>query len=154
MSERHHQADVTLLDRGHRRARTQHAYDADVDEDDTVIAALPADVHSRFADARSLKAYAGSAPVTRASGKRAIVMHRRVKNQRLATTGYQWAFSALTASPGARTHYQCRRQASDAHTAALRHTFNRLLGCLHHCLQTRQPYNETAAFTPRPLAAA
>lgn len=112
------------------------------------------DDRSRFTDARSLKAYAGAAPVTRASGKRVIVMHRRVKNQRLATAGYQWAFSALTASPGAHAHYQRRRQAGDSHTAALRNTFNRLLGCLHHCLRTRQPYQEAAAFTARPLAAA
>ncbi|WP_328601329.1 IS110 family RNA-guided transposase [Actinomadura physcomitrii] len=112
------------------------------------------DDRSRFADARSLKAYAGAAPVTRASGKRVIVMHRRVKNQRLATAGYQWAFSALTASPGAHAHYQRRRQAGDSHTAALRNTFNRLLGCLHHCLHTQQPYQEATAFAVRTLAAA
>jgi hypothetical protein len=62
-----------------------------------------------------------------------------VKNQRLATAGSQWAFAALTASPGARAHYQRRRAAGEAHTAALRDLFNRLLGCLHHCPQTRQP---------------
>jgi transposase len=112
------------------------------------------DDRARFADARALKAYAGSAPVTRASGKSRIVMHRRVKNQRLATAGYQWAFSSLTASPGARAHYQRRRDAGDQHTAALRNTFNRLLGCLHHCLHTGQPFRETIAFPPRPLATA
>jgi transposase len=37
------------------------------------------DDRSRFADARSLKAYVGAAPVTRASGKSLTVMHRRVK---------------------------------------------------------------------------
>jgi transposase len=37
------------------------------------------DDRSRFADARALKAYAGAAPVTRASGKSLTVMHRRVK---------------------------------------------------------------------------
>src|SRR5918999_830369 len=58
------------------------------------------DDRSRFRDARALKAYAGSAPVTRASGKSLAVMHRRIKNQRLAATGYLWAFAALTASPG------------------------------------------------------
>ena len=47
-------------------------------------------------------AYAGSAPVTRASGKTTAVMHRRVKTKRLASVGYVWAFAALTASPGAR----------------------------------------------------
>jgi transposase len=98
------------------------------------------DDRSRFAAAKAVKAYAGAAPVTRASGKRLLVTHRRVKNQRLATAGYQWAFAALTASPGAHDHYQRRRAAGDAHAAALRNLFNRLLGCLHHCLQTRQSY--------------
>jgi transposase len=106
------------------------------------------DDRSRFAAAKAVKAYAGAAPVTRASGKSLHVSHRRIKNQRLATAGYQWAFAALTASPGAHAHYQRRRAAGDAHPAALRNLFNRLLGCLHHCLQTRQPYHEHAAFTP------
>lgn len=104
------------------------------------------DDRSRFAAAKAVKAYAGAAPVTRASGKSLLVTHRRVKNQRLATAGDQWAFAALTASPGACAHYQRRRAAGDAHPAALRNLFNRLLGCLHHCLQTRQPYQEHAAF--------
>jgi transposase len=49
------------------------------------------DDRSRFAAATAVKAYAGAAPVTRASGKSLLVTHRRVKNQRLATAGYQWA---------------------------------------------------------------
>src|SRR5438552_9889882 len=60
------------------------------------------DDRSRFKDARGLKAYAGAAPITRASGKTKSVTHRRVKNNRLNAAGYSWAFSALTASPGAR----------------------------------------------------
>jgi transposase len=106
------------------------------------------DDRSRFADAKAVKAYAGSAPVTRASGKSIVVSHRRIKNRRLSTTGHQWAFSALTASAGARTHYQRRRATGDAHTAALRNLFNRLLGCLYHCLQTNQLYQEETAFAP------
>jgi transposase len=104
------------------------------------------DDHTRFADARGLKAYAGSAPVTRASGKTTAVLHRKVKNQRLASAGYLWAFAALTASPGARAHYDRRRAAGDQHVAAQRNLFNRLLGVLHHCLQTGQTYNEAIAF--------
>jgi transposase len=104
------------------------------------------DDRSRFKDARALKAYAGSAPVTRASGKSRAVMHRRVKNQRLAATGYLWALAALTASPGARAHYDRRRTAGDRHIAAQRNLFNRLIGCLHHCLGTRQHYNAGIAF--------
>jgi len=104
------------------------------------------DDRSRFRDRKGLKAYAGAAPVTRASGKTTTVAHRRVKNNRLSATGYTWAFSALTASPGARAHYDRRRQAKDRHAAAQRHLFARLLGCLHHCLATGQPYDEQTAF--------
>jgi transposase len=111
------------------------------------------DDRSRFADARAVKSYAGSAPVTRASGKSLIVMHRRVKNQRLAHAGHLWAFAALSASPGARAHYQRRRNAGDSHTAALRNLFNRLVGCLHHCLQHRHHYQENTAFIPPPQLA-
>ncbi len=57
------------------------------------------DDQSRFADAKGLKAYAGAAPITRASGKARSVTHRRVKNSRLAAVGYIWAFSAETWTP-------------------------------------------------------
>jgi hypothetical protein len=104
------------------------------------------DDRSRFADAKGLKAYAGAAPITRASGKTTAVLHRRVKNQRLAAAGYLWAFSALTASPGARAHYDRRKADGDRHAAAQRNLFGRLLSCLHHCLTTRTEYQETTAF--------
>jgi transposase len=110
------------------------------------VLAETGDDRSRFQDARGLKAYAGSAPITRASGKSRSVTHRKVKNNRLAAAGYTWAFAALTASPGARAHYDRRRDAGDRHTAAQRNLFNRLLGCLHHCLQTGQHYDEPTAF--------
>jgi transposase len=104
------------------------------------------DDRSRFQDARGLKAYAGAAPVTRASGKSKSVTCRKVKNNRLAAAGYAWAFAALSASPGARARYDRRRDAGDRHAAALRNLYNRFLGCLHHCLTTRQKYDEATAF--------
>jgi transposase len=108
------------------------------------------DDRSRFVDARGLKAYAGAAPVTRASGRSTVVMARRVKNQRLAGVGYMWAFSALSHSTGARAHYDRRREAGDRHTAAQRNLFNRMIGCLHHCLTRRTHFDEAVAFpTPR-----
>jgi hypothetical protein len=58
----------------------------------------------------------------------------------LAAAGYIWAFAALRPSPGARAHYDRRKAADDAHTAALRHLFNRLIGCLYHCLKMRRTY--------------
>ncbi len=63
-----------------------------------------------------------------------------------AAHGYVWAFSALTASPGARARYDRRRDAGDRHAAAQRNLFTRLLGCLHRCLITGQHYDETMAF--------
>jgi Transposase IS116/IS110/IS902 family len=130
--------------------------------DSTVVTSLPGlgpltgarvlaeigDDRSRFANARALKAFAGAAPVTRASGKTWHVLHRRVKNQRLAAVGYLWAFASLNASPGARAHYDRRRTRGDRHVAAQRNLFNRLIGVLHHCLQTGQPSNENIAFPP------
>ena len=107
------------------------------------------DDRSRFKDARGLKAYAGAAPITRASGKSRSVTQRKVKNNRLAAAGYTWAFAALTASPGARAHYDRRRDAGDRHTAAQRNLFNRLLGCLWDCLQTSRHYDEATAFPTR-----
>ena len=116
------------------------------------VLAETGDDRSRFADAKGLKAYAGAAPITRASGKTTAVLHRRVKNQRLAAAGYVWAFAALTASPGARAHYDRRRNHGDRHAAAQRNLFGRFLGCLHHCLATSQHYDENTAF-PNPAAA-
>jgi transposase len=66
------------------------------------------DDRDRFADARALKAYAGAAPITRASSKSTAVHHRKVKNQRLAAAGYVWAFASLKAA-GPRAHYDHRR---------------------------------------------
>jgi transposase len=112
------------------------------------------DDRARFADARGLKAFAGSAPITRASGKKTIVLHRHIKNRRLATVGSIWALASLRASPGARRHYDARRAAGDWNRQAQRHLFNKFLGQLHHCMQTGQPYNEHRAFPPPlPLAA-
>jgi transposase len=103
------------------------------------------DDRTRFADARALKAYAGSAPVTIASGKSHLVRHRRVKNQRLAAAGYVWIFGALP-SPQVKAEYDRRRDLGDRHTAAMRNVFNRFLGCLHHCLQTGQKFDPGKAF--------
>ncbi|WP_406483824.1 IS110 family transposase [Streptomyces microflavus] len=104
------------------------------------------DDRTRFATAGGLKAYAGAAPITRASGKRKYVGRRFVKNNRLNHAGYLWAFSTLTHSEGANAHYRKRREHGDWHAQALRHLFNRMLGQLYHCLQTRVPFDEVIAF--------
>lgn len=107
------------------------------------------DDRTRFTDARSLKAFAGSAPVTKASGRSLSVTHRRVKNNRLAAVGFVWAFVAAGRDGPSREHYLARRGHGDGHPAALRHLFNRMLGQLYHCLQTGQTYDRDKAFPPR-----
>jgi len=104
------------------------------------------DDRSRFADARALKAYAGSAPVTRASGRSISITHRHIKNNRLANVGWMWAFSAASTYEPARRHYRHRREHGDRHAPANRHLFNKLLGQLYHCLQTGQQFDEAKAF--------
>jgi len=116
------------------------------------------DDRARFADNRALKAYAGSAPVTRASGKVTSVTYRRIKNDRLAAVGWVWAtYAAINPGP-ARGHYRRRRDHGDRHAAALRHLFNKMLGQLYHCLQTGQTFDPIKAFgqpypAPEPAAA-
>jgi hypothetical protein len=59
------------------------------------------DEPDRYASAKSRKNYAGTSPITRASGTKKAVLARHVRNRRLADAIYLWSFAALTASPGA-----------------------------------------------------
>lgn len=112
------------------------------------------DDHTRFTTARGMKAYAGASPITRASGKKSSITRRWVKNDRLNHTGYLWAFAALTASPGAKSHYDRRREAGDWHAAAQRNLFNKMIGQLYHCLQKHILFDENLAFPTQLLEAA
>lgn len=102
---------------------------------------------ARFADRRDLRAYAGAAPLTWASGGSETVRYRTVANTWLRATGHNWAFASLIRSPGCRDHYDRRRASGDRHAAALRSLFGRLLMCLHQCLREQQLYDEDRALT-------
>jgi transposase len=116
-----------------------------------IVLAEIGDDRGRFAGARALQAFAGSAPITRASGKSCSVTRRRTKNNRLAAVGYSWAFTAASRPAPARDHYLRRRDRGDGHPAALRHLFNKMLGQLHHCLATGQLYDPVKAFATATL---
>jgi Transposase/Transposase IS116/IS110/IS902 family len=107
------------------------------------------DEPNRYDSAKSRKNYAGTSPITRASGTKRVVLARYARNQRLADAIYLWAFAALNASPGARGFYDSRRAAGDTHHAALRTLGNRLVGILHGCLDHHSIYNETIAWAHR-----
>jgi hypothetical protein len=107
------------------------------------------DVPDRYTDAKSRRNYAGTSPVTRASGTRRIVLARHARKKRLADAIYLWAFSAISASPGARAFYDYRRAAGDTHHQALRAVGNHLVGFLHGCLASHTLYNERKAWAHR-----
>jgi hypothetical protein len=96
---------------------------------------------NRYTDAKARKNYAGTSPITVASGKRRIVKARFVGNRHLADACYWWAFCALSLSPGARRYYDAHRAKGDDHDAALRALANReatLLRRFHSCRLPRR----------------
>jgi len=99
-----------------------------------------------FASSRARKNYSGQSPITRASGKKSVVLARYATNRRLGAALHLQAFAALGASPGARAYYDALRARSIGHHAALRQLANRLVGILHGCLKTGAVYDETIAW--------
>ncbi len=110
-----------------------------------VLAEFGDDPH-RYIDAKARKNYAGTSPITRASGKSRVVLARIARNRRLGDALYQWAFSALTSSPGARAHYDAQRARGATHHQALRSLANRLTGILHGCLRHHTNFDEATAW--------
>lgn len=110
-----------------------------------VLAEFGDDKH-RYADAKARKNYAGTSPITRASGKKKVVLARYVHNDRLIDALGLQAFAALNPSPGARAYYDQQRTRGAGHRAALRQLGNRLVGILHGCLKTGTIYNEDTAW--------
>ena len=101
---------------------------------------------TRFVNAKARKCYAGTAPVTKASGTRKVVLARVARNRRLADACYQWAFCSLNFSPGARDLYDVQRSKGGTHHQALRVVANRWVGILHGCLASRTVYDESIAW--------
>lgn len=100
----------------------------------------------RYADARARKNYSGMAPITRASGKKKVVLARFTRNRRLGDALLRQAYCALNTSPGARTYYDERKARGATHYQALRAVANRLVGILHGCLRNHALYDETTAW--------
>ncbi|MDQ3452050.1 MAG: IS110 family transposase [Actinomycetota bacterium] len=104
---------------------------------------------NRYAHAKARKNYAGSAPITKQSGKSKVVLARFVRNRHLADALTWWAFCSLSASPGARAFYDQHRANGDTHYQALRALSNRWVGILHGCLRHRTAYDEATAWGHR-----
>jgi len=110
------------------------------------VLAESGDDPSRYISAKARKNYAGTSPITRASGKKKTVTARHVHNDRLIDALISQAFTALRTSPGARAYYDHQRARGAGHNPALRQLANRLTGILHGCLKTRTLHDEATAW--------
>jgi transposase len=93
-------------------------------------------------DYQTMRAHAGSAPVTRQSGKTRLVSMRRSCNGRLRAAVFHWARNAIRLDPHWRAHYQ-RLRHRHSHARALRGVGDRLLSVLIHMLTTGTLYDPT-----------
>ena len=112
------------------------------------------DDRTRYADPKARKNYAGTSPITKASGRSRVALARFARNRRLADALDMWAFCSLTTSAGARRHYDVNRARGKTHRQALRSLANRWVGILHGCLRHRQLYREEIAWPGSVEAAA
>lgn len=104
------------------------------------------DAPNRYVDAKARRNYAGTSPITRASGTSEIVLARLVRNKHLFDACYQWAFCALTASPGARAYYDAHDPGPKTGKTARRKLANKLVGILHGSLTHHTNYDENLAW--------
>jgi hypothetical protein len=103
---------------------------------------------------KARKNYAGTSPITRASGRSKVALARFARNRRLADALDMWAFCSLSTSKGARSHYDAHRAGGNTHNQTLRSLANRWVGILHGCLRHRQAYSEPVAWPTVAEAAA
>ena len=79
---------------------------------------------------------------------------RFARNRRLGDACDQWAFCALSTSPGARHYYDELRGRGKTHRQALRQLANRLVGILHGCLEDAVLHEEHIAWQRQESVAA
>lgn len=112
------------------------------------------DAPDRYVSAKARKNYAGTSPVTRASGKTRIVSARHVHNDRLVDALHMQATCAILHDKHVRAYYDRLRAREVEHNAALRQVGNRLVGILHGCLKTRTVYDQATAWSHREVGVA
>lgn len=105
------------------------------------------DAPNRYADAKARANYAGTSPITIASGNSRAVVARFKRNKRLYDACNQWAFCSLSASDGGRVYYDAHNpDPENTSKHARRKLANKLVKILHGVLRHRQPYDEQIAW--------
>jgi transposase len=95
----------------------------------------------RTRDYHALRALAGTAPVTRRSGKQCFVIRRLACNKRLQNAVHHWSRVAIQHDAAARRRYDALRRRGHGHARALRSVGDRLLYALCTTLKRQTPYN-------------
>lgn len=96
----------------------------------------------RFPNAESIQCYAGTAPVTKQSGKGRWVHSRRGCNKFLRAAVHLWADQSRHRCAWAQAYYQTKRQQGQSHACALRCLGQRWLKILWKMWQTGTRYDE------------
>lgn len=97
----------------------------------------------RYASAADLQKYAGIAPVTERSGKKAWVHWRLQCPKFVRQTFVEWAAESIRHSFWAGVFYQQQRDKGKAHQAAVRALAFTWIRILYRCWQDRTPYDES-----------
>lgn len=97
-----------------------------------------------FESAQALQCYAGTAPVTKQSGKRRLVFLRRACNTVLRATVHLWADESRQACAWADAYYQRKKAQGQSHAQALRCLGQRWLKILWRMWHDRTPYDEAS----------
>ncbi len=111
----------------------------------------------RERDYEALRCYAGTAPVTRQSGKRKTVGMRQACRPSLRNAVFYWATSSLCCDNRSRRQYDALRAAGHLHARALRGLADRLLGVLIALLKTQKHFDKArrdGTFAKNPLVVA
>ena len=97
---------------------------------------------ARFTTPQGMQCVAGTAPVTKQSGKTSYQLMRYACNDTLRATVHLWADLSRPQCAWAQAYYQAHRAKGQSHACALRCLGQRWLKILWTMWQSRTPYNE------------
>ena len=100
------------------------------------------DIRDRFSGFNDIQCLAGTAPITRISGKQRFVFFRSACNKTFRNTMYHVAFSSLNHSVWARHYYDKQREKGKTHAMALRALAHKWLRVIYALWVNKRQYDE------------
>lgn len=100
------------------------------------------DNRERFSDKKEIQCFAGTAPVTRRSGKTITVHLRFSCRKQFRNVIYQFAFLSINQSVWAKKFYEFQRAKGNSHSKAIRALGNKWLKIIFTMWKNNKTYNE------------